>query len=747
MLKLRNIAVVFTLVLALSIPNAASAQSISSLQAQIQVLLAQLALLQAQLQARNADLVLHESAENPDAATLEVSETQVSEDYTVFVFELENTTDEDIEVSELVLDTETLGTLKTSALVDSATLSFDGDYYNGVIERKEDGSIVFRNMDAEIKAEDTETFELEVAFAASKSAYELGTTIEFSLSGEGVSAVNLETGGKPRVAGTAVSAEHILSLEGVWIEAVSASQSVTTLSPVSNSYGTYTIKFDVSAGNSDIVIPGTANTSPKAGVVYRIAGSPTFNGTSSAVLTSTGDKLGGAYVVQEGDTETFTLTVTLDPTTSAAYGVHIDGVYRLAAGIQTYQYIPAPYDNGDFQTDQIWIPDTGDTTLKPTGSFDVAPGSAGVEVTTTAPRITGLASNTSTVALTITDKNGQRMFRDTQIKVVNGRWAVTVSPDLPRKTEVYSLMLTSGVGTVPIAVTALRVTIDDTTATDTYRGYMNGRLFIETKNITEAAALENCKLNATNNPGTGIYCTWGKKEIYRRDIDLGPKPTISFTASPSQIVSGGATTLSWSTKNATQCSLMSTTNEYYIGVNGSMTLTPSSTMVYRLNCVNGSQTGKEDAPRSEKRIAVLVSSPTASGSIDSSSLYAYSGNPTISGTATNANTVGISIANGDKVYGSGDVTVKNGRWSVTVSPSLSPGKYSVTLSANNATLATGSLIIEDTTGPLINPGPTNTKTIAPEVLGASAIVGADAALASLAAQLKVLVDKWSTLKP
>ena len=48
----------------------------------------------------------------------------------------------------------------------------------------------------------------------------------------------------------------------------------------------------------------------------------------------------------------------------------------------------------------------------------------------------------------------------------------------------------------------------------TYIGYMDGRQFIGTENISRAEALSNCKLNATNNPTAVVRCTWRGEEIY-----------------------------------------------------------------------------------------------------------------------------------------------------------------------------------------------------------------------------------------
>lgn len=59
--------------------------------------------------------------------------------------------------------------------------------------------------------------------------------------------------------------------------------------------------------------------------------------------------------------------------------------------------------------------------------------------------------------------------------------------------------------------------------TGTYKGYIcdSSHRFITTKNITRRAALDNCKLNAQNNPTRSLYCTWNGKEIYRKELRAG----------------------------------------------------------------------------------------------------------------------------------------------------------------------------------------------------------------------------------
>ncbi len=62
----------------------------------------------------------------------------------------------------------------------------------------------------------------------------------------------------------------------------------------------------------------------------------------------------------------------------------------------------------------------------------------------------------------------------------------------------------------------------------TYQGYMDGRLFITTKDISRADALANCKRNESLNPSHSFRCTWNGEKIY--ESDTTPPPTI--VASP-----------------------------------------------------------------------------------------------------------------------------------------------------------------------------------------------------------------------
>ncbi len=96
------------------------------------------------------------------------------------------------------------------------------------------------------------------------------------------------------------------------------------------------------------------------------------------------------------------------------------------------------------------------------------------------------------------------------------------------------------------------------------------------------------------------------------------------------------------------------------------------------------------------RPSITITSPTNGGQTTSLT-------PTILGTASGVNQVGVVLSNaGGKVYGSGLISVVNGNWSVTVAPALVVGQYTITVyDANNNQLTSGYLNIVSSAQPSI----------------------------------------------
>jgi hypothetical protein len=102
----------------------------------------------------------------------------------------------------------------------------------------------------------------------------------------------------------------------------------------------------------------TTGDTATTGVYYVLDGPSGLNATSSGVLSSTADEdTTDVFTVREGETETFTLTVSVDPATGGQYRVRMDDVFYTANtdGITDtieYSTIPAQDYRTAFQTIQ-----------------------------------------------------------------------------------------------------------------------------------------------------------------------------------------------------------------------------------------------------------------------------------------------------------------------------------------------------------------------------------------------------------
>ncbi|HRH55803.1 MAG TPA: peptidoglycan-binding protein [Candidatus Paceibacterota bacterium] len=306
----------------------------------------------------NGDLSIKSSSEDPDSSILVADADDESEDYTVFIFDIENDGDADSLITDMTFNVATTGGA-LSSMVRSATLVIDGDEFDGDITSLT-GEIAFEDIDMEIGADE----ELEVELMVTLTANATAGTLDFSIDSADVDAEGLDSGDDADVGGSASSATHTVALTGVAVEAVSTSETVTTPGDsASSTYGTYTIKFDVTALEEDAIISNVVGTSTTNGIEYDIfgltAGGAAYTGTASAILTSTADTTAttSRFIVEEGATETFTLTVTLDPAAAGTFGVELEEVNFNDQDLAGNTVFTVDSSNEDFRTDPVYLAD------------------------------------------------------------------------------------------------------------------------------------------------------------------------------------------------------------------------------------------------------------------------------------------------------------------------------------------------------------------------------------------------------
>jgi hypothetical protein len=193
-------------------------------------------------------------------------------------------------------------------------------------------------------------------------------------------------------------------------------------------------------------------------------------------------------------------------------------------------------------------------------------------------------------------------------------------------------------------------------------------------------------------------------EYFQTGGRVAGTPDCSMTASDYVVSGGEVVTLKWTSKNAVSVykitGFPTDPQKSSLKKNGSLTVQPtiSGNLVYAL--VFGADSGNQ----SICDVHINVSGEPQSGTFNQSSLETGSTRPVLSGTATNVKSVKVSIVANEKGGGltwmSKEVPVRNGKWSVKVSPALTYENYTygVELQAYDKgqyySLATGKLYVE-----------------------------------------------------
>ncbi|OJI08199.1 MAG: hypothetical protein COX02_01670 [Candidatus Vogelbacteria bacterium CG22_combo_CG10-13_8_21_14_all_37_9] len=213
--------------------------------------------------------------------------------------------------------------------------------------------------------------------------------------------------------------------------------------------------------------------------------------------------------------------------------------------------------------------------------------------------------------------------------------------------------------------------------------------------VKERSGIDGCAPGDMFSSTTGAPCP--SRPIPIPNVSA---PTVNLSVNPSLIISDGkpgTVTLSWSSRYATYCNFEKQT----LATSGSMSLSLSSTATYNISC-----TGRGGTTSSNPVTAVfqltgqstipVIANPSAT--IDQNSLTSSSNRPTLTGYAYNTvKPFGISISNnGGKIWGSGDIVIRNNRWSTTINQELPSGTYQVQVYSNNVLLTSGTLTINPT---------------------------------------------------
>ncbi len=358
--------------------------------------------------------------------------------------------------------------------------------------------------------------------------------------------------------------------------------------------GVFEITFEVTADDGDVFVNqipshvSIPNRSDDELIVFiEKSGRRTSNYDSLALtLESSAEQNGEYYEVQEGETETFTVTIELEPKESGIYRVGITSPFVFSNDDGNGDTLESRISESTFRTGYLVINGGPDEVLETTGTYQVyidgklavtarnttreyatnscksaAKDSAksyrctwnGIEVykteaesvsTQAVPTLvmqqrvngsrasdrdvtvnegddlnlywktTGATSCTFSTKSNTKDRfNGWDGDRDSTI---NGDDTTVGIPD-PGKTDNYGIVCRGPGGSVGDSINVTTRATETEVEKGTYQGYVDGRLFITTRDIERSYAIDNCKLNASKNPTKSYRCTWNNTEVYKVD--------------------------------------------------------------------------------------------------------------------------------------------------------------------------------------------------------------------------------------
>lgn len=311
------------------------------------------------------ELIVKSNTSDPDSSTIQVETDAKSDWVTIFVFDL----DTDDSVNDVELSTVPV-TMTTShaynTIVDDARLVIDGttvDSTSADIDPAAGATTTAAIMDFDvdgdvvIDAGDRVTAELQVRFKALVSE---GRTIQGSVSAANANNIvaegadDLDNTSPDQLTGSATGETHTLRSQGLVAEIVSVDETKTAGDSNSNDIGDYEITFDLSAFEDTFYVSATTS----AVFSYHVEdgnGATVATGTTSAVSSSATIESSTGYRIDEGDSEQFTLTVTLNPDVDGYYRVELDSVTYGTSAASPYGSSHTAAPDEDFETGNLYL--------------------------------------------------------------------------------------------------------------------------------------------------------------------------------------------------------------------------------------------------------------------------------------------------------------------------------------------------------------------------------------------------------
>ncbi len=311
----------------------------------------------------DTELKISLDSSSPEADIVIADEDDTTEDVVLVKGKIKIEGDSDVVVDELPVTLTVTGATDVDNVTDSVTLTIDGEDYTETVSTSAETSatVTFDNLDLTLEAGKTYTFTVSADILEVDSInFNEGDTLLAKVSADNRSAIDAENEEGDNLAddektGTATGEAQEFRTEGISVALVSVDESVSASDTDNQDSATFTIKFKVTAIGDDVYVATTVT----AGTDYAVerSGTATTVNVSGVVVNTTDTDITSGYnwLVEDGSSETITLTVLKAPGVS-----DFDGLYRaVLSGVRwnsddsndTYNTYSSNLD--DFVTDYV----------------------------------------------------------------------------------------------------------------------------------------------------------------------------------------------------------------------------------------------------------------------------------------------------------------------------------------------------------------------------------------------------------
>jgi hypothetical protein len=297
---------------------------------------------------------------NPDESDIIVDSDDTTKDVVIMEYTME-AEESDIDIDTLKVKITTVNSTSSSDVIDDVYLKIDGKEFDAENSASTTGNVTtFEfDIDDDVTVAEGEEVMVEVVVDLKSqengnvTRYSNGTTIMAEVGGTEVDltvAEGAENLGASELTGSAIGETHTLLAAGVTDTKITTDQDGGGDSAV----GTFTFEVELKAIEENVYISTTTSATALTAGPFRmtVVGG---TATSSYIVQSDATVESGYFRINDGATETFTITVSVDPLAAGSFYVILDDVrFRIVdpgAANRTFDFTP----QSNFDTSAVSI--------------------------------------------------------------------------------------------------------------------------------------------------------------------------------------------------------------------------------------------------------------------------------------------------------------------------------------------------------------------------------------------------------